>query len=371
MKIVVFASLTKDTTANYIIRAFKRRGDSVFVFSDIDNPLVDKLIHGSPDVSALCEQLSLRPDLFLFIEGGSMQIFPSGLEHLPCLTAWYGIDTHMDYNKHLAICKAFDINFIAQYEYVPRLLSDGAKQVHWLPLAFEPQPEKHAQLERDLLISYIGSNNVEKHKERHDLIKAITDKYNNIFFGKAIPAEMSKIYARSWMVFNKSINNDINMRYFEAMGEGAVLLTDKLINNGVDTLFVDGEHYLVYNDKEHLLQLIDALSNDKQALMKIGQNAKALINDLHTYDARANQILEIVNRSQKAAVLSPISYFSIFISLGLISDALLFLILTLKSLHTGKFNKIIIKLISPPLYLIFKFTQTLNYFRKNAKKNES
>ena len=43
-----------------------------------------------------------------------MQLFPYDLENVTCLTAWYGIDTHMDYKKHLQIAKGFDVSFIAQ-----------------------------------------------------------------------------------------------------------------------------------------------------------------------------------------------------------------------------------------------------------------
>ena len=47
---------------------------------------------------------------------------------------------------------------------------------------------------------------------------------------------MGRIYSESKIVLNASINGDLNMRVFEALTSGALLVTDR-IENGLDTLF--------------------------------------------------------------------------------------------------------------------------------------
>ena len=54
---------------------------------------------------------------------------------------------------------------------------------------------------------------------------------------------MAEIYSQSWIVFNKSIKNDINMRVFESTASES-FFTDKIINNGWSDLFKDKRCYL-------------------------------------------------------------------------------------------------------------------------------
>lgn len=338
MIIVIFASLTLDTTANYLVNNLKNGINKIFVFSDIKGPLVDHLVNGTPDVSKLCEIYSIQPDLFLFIEGGSMKIFPKGLEKLPCLTAWYGIDTHMNYAKHLAISRVFDVSFIAQKEFVDRLKLDGIMKVFWLPLGFEPSTNGRNSKTKDFLISYVGSDNANMHPERHSLIRAIKNNFKQLSFGRATPNEMSDIYARSLMVFNKSVNNDINMRYFEAMGEGAVLLTDKAINNGTEDLFVEGVHFLEYRDQNHLIELIAYFRDHPAKAKEIGDNARKLINEKHTYKNRIDSLLTILKSAKKTANPQYIHYFDVFLKLDLIEASLISLVDIFSATKTGRIN---------------------------------
>ena len=78
-------------------------------------------------------------DLFLYVEGGTMRLFPYDLEKIECLTAWYGIDIHMDYQKHLKISRGFYLTFLVQKEYVNQLRIDGIRQVFWTPVGVAPE----------------------------------------------------------------------------------------------------------------------------------------------------------------------------------------------------------------------------------------
>jgi len=269
MKILVLASLTLPATANYLIGVLREASHELLVCSDVASPLVDLKVRGVVDVAQICAQHSLEPDLVLFIEGGTMRLFPVGLEHMLCPTAWYGIDTHMDYAKHVRIGRLFDATFIAQKEFVDRLRKDGLGQVYWLPLAFAPElfPAEKPELCYDL--AYVGSSNASVHPVRHALLTSIQSEFPNVFMGPASPGDMVRIYAQAKVVFNKSVNNDVNMRYFEAMGAGAVLLTDPAINNGVDELFRVGEHYFEYRDEKTLLVLIRSLMQDPERCRRI------------------------------------------------------------------------------------------------------
>ena len=55
------------------------------------------------------------------------------------------------------------------------------------------------------------------------------------------PAEMFSIYQNSKIVFNYSFKNDVNMRIFEALGSGALLMTNRIVNNGIEDILNPGK----------------------------------------------------------------------------------------------------------------------------------
>lgn len=317
MNILVVASLTPTATANYLVRALRDGGNEVFVCSDVPSPLANFKVRGAADVAQVCIRHGLTPDLVLFIEGGTMRLFPTGLECMPCLTVWYGIDTHTDYAKHLRIGRLFDVTFIAQKEFVERLRQDGLRQVHWLPLACAPELYPQKEMHRCHDVAYVGSNCATVHPVRHALLSAIRKDFPNVFMGMASPQEMGRVYAQAKMVFNKSVNNDVNMRYFEAMGAGAVLLTDHARDNGVEDLFNAGEHYLEYRDELTLLALIRGLLQDPERCRRIGDAAHRHVLENHTYRHRTERLLDLVRQSRKLVAPRPEDCFSALVALNL------------------------------------------------------
>lgn len=321
-KILLISSLTPTSTANYILRALRDDGCDVFVCSDVANPLVNCLANGAVDVFSLCQIHDFLPDLVLFIEGGSMRLFPVAMERLTCITAWYGIDTHMDYKKHIKIGRMFDVSFIAQKEYVQLLREEGLRQVFWLPLAFAPELLPDFIPKRTIDVAYVGSDNAAIHPSRHALLAKLRQSFPSHRFGLASPKEMGEIYSSAYVVFNKSVKNDMNMRFFEAMGAGAVLVTNPIINNGLDDLFIAGKHYQVYIEDSELVPMVTQLISNKKTCLNIGESARECILAFHTYSHRVATMRKIVATAQKVSVGGPAECFSTCLSLNLYTGAL-------------------------------------------------
>jgi glycosyltransferase involved in cell wall biosynthesis len=321
-KLLVIASLSPTCTANYFVHAFRQLGCVVKVCSDVASDLADLRVYGAVDVSRVIAQLGFEPDCVLFFEGGSMQILPVGLERVTCLTAWYGIDTHMDYLKHMRIGRLFDVSFIAQKEYVERLRTDGLHQVYWLPFGFATELMPSLMPERTIDITYVGSSCVTANPQRHVLLAELRRTFLSTQFGPATPKEMGRIYAGARLVFNKSVKNDINMRFFEATGAGAVLVTDPIIGNGVEELFEVGKHYVVYHDEDSLIQVVRDLLADPPRCAAMGESARQQVLEHHTYRHRAQSLLTTVGQSKKWSTPCSEDYFAACLSLNLLSDAL-------------------------------------------------
>jgi Glycosyl transferases group 1 len=341
VNILFVASLRGIATANYWLRALRDLGHEVHACSDVATPDTNTVCGGLVDVAEVARAASFAADLLLFIEGGTMRLFPVGLERLGCATAWYGIDTHMDYAKHLAIARVFDSTFIAQREYVERLRSDGIAQVHWIALAYAPELAPAGTPNRDLDVAYVGSMNASVHPERHALLTALRERYPQHFIGAAAPADMSAIYSRAKVVFNRSVNNDLNMRYFEAMGSGAVLVTDPIRDNGVDTLFEEGVHYLAYRDGESLLAAVDRVVGDEAARLRIASAAQALVAERHTYVERVRAFVRLVVQQKRRPAPEADAYFGAFFRLRHAGGLLYATRLALEAGKYGRADRII------------------------------
>ena len=85
------------------------------------------------------------------------------------------------------------------------------------------------------------------------------------------------------------------MRYFEAMGAGAVLVTDSPAReNGVEQLFSPGEDFLEYHDDASLLAAIDSVLADNEKRERIGARAQKRVLADHSYRHRAAKIVEVL-----------------------------------------------------------------------------
>ena len=84
-------------------------------------------------------------------------------------------------------------------------------------------------------------------------VRRIQRRFPDTFVGQRFFDAMARTYSASRIVFNRSIRNDVNMRVFEALACGSLLLTNDLADNGQAELFRDGEHLATYADAEELL----------------------------------------------------------------------------------------------------------------------
>lgn len=331
--------------ANYLLRSLKSLDCEVFVISDVKHSEANLVRAGCVDISRTISEWNLHPDLLLFVEGGEMGIFPVNFLDLKFPKCWWGIDTHNDYIKHLRISRVFDHTFVAQKSFVDELQKDGIKSASWLPLAY---PENEAKQEpRKFDVSYVGSMNWDLYPRRGELLSAIQNSQWNSFVGRADPSQMFEIYQQSKVVFNFSPKNDLNMRIFEAMGSGALLSTNKIFNNGLEDLFVEGDDFVSYLDSSDLLAKLNYLLSDPVELNRIAKNGMNKVRLEHTYKHRATTILDT------AAFIHTYSHadsgdFALAISsLGFYSDSLSTFFSSLKELNLGRRNRLILKLCRP------------------------
>ena len=361
-RILVIASITDIAPAKYLVQEFKKLGCEILVVSDQDYENVDIVATKAVDIERICKKRLFQPEIILFVEGGNMNIFPTNLQNFQCMKLWWGIDTHNDYEKHLLISRLFDHSFIAQKDFVSILQKDGISSVSWFPLATPETDIEITASNRKFDISYVGSQNWLLYPERKTLIDLIKKKYKNIFVGSASASEMMQIYRDSKIVLNFSLKNDINMRVFEAIGAGSLLLTNEIKGNGINDLLESKIDYDTYSSSEDLVTKIDYYLNNETQRSEIATSGYKRIITSHKYSDRATEILNynpIKTISHSVSIFDTSAVLSMF---NFYPDAFNLFINAAKENKKGNRSKlliVILQIMVRPVILILKSVEKL------------
>ena len=230
-------------------------------------------------------------DLYLNIDDGMRYLWPAELR--PC--AWWAIDTHMDFAWCLEKARGFDLVFAAQRDGAALLRREGIETARWLPLACDPDIHGSQDVAKEFDICFIGNL---MPGPRIDLVRLIEQQFKSVYVGQAYFEEMAKLYTASRIVFNRSVKNDINMRVFEALASGSLLMTNDLIENGQAELFRDGVHLATYRDGHDLLDKLRYYLRRDEVREKIAAAGREEVLAKHTYRHRMEEILRVAARHQ-------------------------------------------------------------------------
>lgn len=292
------------TTAVYFERALQARHEVVSIGPRMSEELVtawkleamrlpirDQMIPTGyeQDMAALFQRLprDMWPDLYLWVESINGH-FPVNLERVPVPKACYLIDSHLNLQWHVRWAQKFDHVFIAQREYLQAFRDAGNRSVHWLPLGADPAIHRRVSGEKTHDIGFVGSLNTER---RVKLLNTL-ERSHPVTYERCFWTDMADFFARSRVVFNNAIRNDLNMRVFEVMSTGSFLLTDVAANSGQDTLFRAGEEYGIYTD-ETIAEVARYYLDHEDEREAIAARGRRLIHRAHTYADRIEDLLRV------------------------------------------------------------------------------
>jgi len=234
-------------------------------------------------------------DLYLNVDDGLRYHFPPDLHP----SAWWAIDTHMDFAWSLEKARGFDFVFAAQRDGAARLRGEGIATAGWLPLGCDPELHRRHDVAKRFVVAFVG--NVFP-GPREDLLERIDGRFPNSFVGRAYFEEMARAYSAARVVFNRSVANDVNMRVFEALACGSLLLTNDLGDNGQDELFQDGVHLATYRGPEDLLDKIDYYLRREEIRERIAEAGRSEALGKHTYRQRMEGLLREVESGLSSVI---------------------------------------------------------------------
>lgn len=228
---------------------------------------------------------------------------PDFIERAPAPTALFHIDTYVALQRRVRWSAMYDYTFVFHPGFEQAFRAQGIDGVRLLPHAAEHDLFDGPELERDFEVGWVGHKSRSIYGTRDRVLAALTERFAmneaGRFYG---PEEMANVYRRSKIVVNISRDDypqDANMRCFEAMAAGALLVTG--IPSELTLLgFREGIHFAGYGDPGEIPNLVAQWLERDGERAAIARRARELVLREHTYDARVATILDAVRSGVRA-----------------------------------------------------------------------
>jgi hypothetical protein len=229
------------------------------------------------------------------------RLLPQGLVESLYPTACFQIDTFEELESRAIFSMLFDYAFVFHPGFEQQFQKLGHPQTICLPHAVEADLFETIDCERIYEVGWVGRLDGKDYSFRRSCIQDLKEHFKvNDIERYYSPEEMAQVYKQAKVVVNLSRDDylqDANLRCFEVMASGALLITPKPTE--LSALgFIEGIHYVSFQTKLEMHQLVEYYLEHGQEREEITQTARYLVMQKHTYDARVQTILEILQQNQ-------------------------------------------------------------------------
>lgn len=235
-----------------------------------------------------------------------------GLQHTPNLpmnSTFYAIDLHNNYIEHYqANIGQFRRLYCAQRTLGVELLKQHGIASQWLPPAFDDvRTIVIPNAEPEYPVSFFASWSTDRRKQLKRIIEERYHGFTSIAFIEKrppdYPDDMGTVFSHSTVLWNDfglqtngtAAGNHVNLRVFECLGNGRLLLTPRM-DAGYDDLdmlgLYDGVHLVLWDSVGDLLEKTDYYLAHAEERERIAAAGRAWVMAGHTYKHRVAKILE-------------------------------------------------------------------------------
>ncbi len=217
-----------------------------------------------------------------------------GIPDLACPTAMVIGDYWPGNHDRIQTARLFDHVFVTSADGMRDFRAGGCKRVHFLPFAADLRFHRDFQLERIYDVGFVGFTNLKTQQGRGQALANLAARYKmNDFTQPAFGEEVGRIYSQSKIVVNFPRNGGFNMRVFEAMASGALLITED-IGNGQNELFEAGKHLVLYRDQSEIPGLVDYYLTHEAERLAISRAGQKEVLEKHTYGHRMEFLIQVL-----------------------------------------------------------------------------
>jgi len=245
----------------------------------------------------------LPDDPIVIINPDGRPWLPEGIEKIEAPTAVFHIDTYVATARRMRWSQMYDYAFVFHPGYDETFRAAGIPGARLLPHAAERDLFDRPESDRRLDAGWVGATGRSIYGARGRILAGLQARFRmNDVARRYTTEEMADIYCASKIVVNVSRDDylqDANMRCFEAMASGALLITQspsELTALG----FEEGLHFIGYRESDEVPDIVAhwlARDGDREA---IARRARKLVLAEHTYDARVGTILASVREGATA-----------------------------------------------------------------------
>jgi spore maturation protein CgeB len=241
--------------------------------------------YDKPELDDVLRRLPWVPDLFFWTDNFCWFLM-KGLKTLPCPTACFLLDPQYLPELKVEMAKHFDHVFVSQKTEVDRYRQAGAENVYWLPHACDPEIHNKKSHVKRYDIGFVGTLN----PKREAMIGKLRTRFD-VHYERCFGERMAEVYSESKIIFNVSTVSEINMRIFEAMATGSLLLTDSIPESGLEDLFADKEHLVYYRSDDDMMALAEYYLKHEEERERIAQAGRREVLTKHTYGHRVAEMI--------------------------------------------------------------------------------
>lgn len=267
-------------------------------FEEAGCEIIPLRLNATNTLNELVEQTGLQPDV-VFIEFFGKTELPKELFNCKYKTAAYYIDSPLNEYWLAPLANLFDLVYVDQLPSEIKFRKKGIN-ARWLPL-FASKTDFRCSQNKKYLITFVGRmthyrikrTNLINHIRKHFPINTLQD---------ISRSSMIDAFASSQIVLNENFFPGLNLRFFQGLASGSLLLTERH-GQGVNIHFQEDRHYVGYSPND-ILTTIKNIAKSYHRFEHIalcGQEECAL---KHAAVHRALTVIEDIGRSQHRHYLS-------------------------------------------------------------------
>ncbi|QLA15467.1 glycosyltransferase [Desulfolutivibrio sulfoxidireducens] len=229
---------------------------------------------GVHDIAALLARHAFVPDILLHTEQLGRRVILRGVENLPCQTALWSVDTHVNAHWQVRYGELFDAVFTTQRDMAPLFSRNGAPAAFWLPWFGVKRPFAPFA-RRGLDVGFVGRLGPGRPVRGH-FVELLRSRCAARIESELPAQRMLELYADTRLAPNEALWGEINFRLFETVSAGCLCLTPAARELG--ELFDVGREVEIYEsgyDLVEKLRFYQARPRQAESLALAGHAALA------------------------------------------------------------------------------------------------
>lgn len=272
-------------------RTFNKRGHVLW----FDARIANYHNNHNGNLLSVLDVFTLKPDLIL--HPGAPPNLPWGLTEVGVPTACFQIDT-FGYNSHIIRWSMLFDYVLAFHPAFAKIVKEaGHPRVVLIPYAVNAQFYQKSSPERIYEVGWVGSLRQKFYATRRRVLPRLAARFRmNNWRCWHHPDKIPEVYKRSKIVVNVSRDDypqDANMRVFDAMAAGALLIT-KIPTELTELGFKENKHFVGFRHERDIIDHIMYYLMHDDERSQIAEAGRKKVLQEHTYDNRVETMLNVL-----------------------------------------------------------------------------